>query len=100
MTQFLSGTKSCHVKNVSHKKVYHLKNVRYFKNVSHKNSASFEKSVLFQQCEFWHGFHTIDICYPSCYKFVHSWEPGEVEEKDGDRRRSRTSIHAGVTLFN
>ena len=41
-----------------------------------------------------------DVCYPSCYKFVHSWESGEMEEKDGDRRRSRTSIHAGVTLFN
>ena len=27
-------------------------------------------------------------------------ESGEMEEKDGDRRRSRTSIHAGVTLFN
>eukprot|EP00731_Ephydatia_muelleri_P007481 Em0003g1729a len=31
--------------------------------------------------------------YPLCYKFVHSWESGEMEE-DGDRRRSRTSINA------
>ena len=46
----------------------------------------------------WHKSNSNYVCYPSCYKFVHSWESGEMEEKDGDRRRSRTSRHAGVTL--
>ena len=66
MTQFLSDTIfKCHnfLTQFLSDTIF-----KWHKIVSHKNSASFEKSVLFQKCEFWHGFHTIEPPPPLPHK--------------------------------
>ena len=45
------------------------------------------------------GHVTLSLLY-RMHKVTYTlWESGDLEEKDADRRRSRTSIHTEVLLF-